>query len=132
MRSHPPTTTEYAVPTWPKSVDPADLLLGYNPLADELVVAFGGANRSHYVEPLDAGPADYVSLLLDPDTDEVVGVMIEQAREVAVARHPTWQPVLDAAPTEPTMRRADPAVWPLISAFIEDVREIARLHSANV
>jgi hypothetical protein len=119
------------VPIWPAVIDPADVLIGYNPFADELLVAFGGANRSHYAEPLDASAANYVSLLLDPATDQVVGVMVEQTREVAVTDHPSWRPILDTAPTEPVMRQAGADVRPALAKFVADVRSLARQHTAS-
>ena len=119
----PDATT--ATPTWPASVDPAQTLLSYNPLADELVILFGDAARPHVVEPLGGASPDYVSLLLDLESDaEVVGVMVEAAHGVAITEHPEWRSVVNAAPSEAVLSRPDQSVWPDLARFVADIRSL--------
>jgi hypothetical protein len=124
-------TTDHAMPIWPAVIDPADMLLGYNPFADELVLIFGDADRPHYAEPLDASSHAYLSLLLDPSSDEVVGVMVEHARLSAIANHPEWVSILDAAPSDPILRHAHFHLWPALAKFVADVQSLARQQAVS-
>jgi hypothetical protein len=121
-----PLDPTIAAPIWPESIAPAQILLSYNPLADELVILFGDATRPHIVEPLDGDAPDYVSLLLDLESDaEVVGIMVESAHGTAIAEHPEWRAFVNAAPSHAGRRRPDPEVWPALAAFMAEVRSMA-------
>ena len=112
------------VPMWPGTIDPAEMFLNYDEEADRLTVAFGGAARPCTVDPVDGDAANYLSLRLDPLTEDVVGVELESVA-LALREHPRWRIVVNAAPTEPAMRRVSPDAWIALRAFVDEAKVLA-------
>jgi hypothetical protein len=123
-----PPNTKYR---WPDAtqLDPAEMLLSYDQRADMLSVAFGGKVRPAFNESLDEGPADYVMLRLDFDTEEVVGIEVEVVNRRALREHPTWRKVVEAATNQPRLTRIEPTAWPALTAFVQDVVDLSESSS---
>ncbi|MGH2559658.1 MAG: hypothetical protein ACRDJH_11380 [Thermomicrobiales bacterium] len=112
---------------WPDHslIDPADMLIDYDQPSDSLAIAFGGRVQPATIDPIDGEAGDYVSLRIDLENGEdVVGIEIENVG-MALDRHPTWRPVVEAAPTETQMSRVSPSVWPALAALVADVDRLS-------
>jgi hypothetical protein len=110
-------------PMWPTVIDPAQILLNYDREADRMAVVFDGAERSSVVDPVDGDAGNYLSLRLDAQTEDVLGVELESVT-LALHEHPGWRDIVVAAPTEPVMRRAKPVAWPALLTFVDEVRSM--------
>ncbi|MGH2532242.1 MAG: hypothetical protein ACRDJW_08020 [Thermomicrobiales bacterium] len=106
-------------------IDPADMLLGYDPTLDSLAIAFGGRVQPATIDPIDGDAGDYVSLRIDLDNgQDVVGIEIENVG-MALVRHPSWRPVVEAAPAESRMSRVNPSVLPALAALVADIDRLS-------
>jgi hypothetical protein len=116
------------IAVWPPPADltPDRVLFGYNPFADELVVAFGGTNRPALTNPVGGDAGDYLQLRVDLETERtIVGAQIDSARTVANEQFPQWNVLIDATAVVPAMHALPPAMWPAVTSFIRQVRELA-------
>ncbi|MGH2561466.1 MAG: hypothetical protein ACRDJH_20570 [Thermomicrobiales bacterium] len=112
-------------PWWPEIESlPARAELDYDPVTDSLLVAFDPTRPAEHFY-LDTGAHGYLALRLALDTAEVVGIVIEDLNTVALSRHPSWQRLVEIAGTR-SFKRAEPADYSAIAAFIADVLAIAR------
>ncbi|HET8522758.1 MAG TPA: hypothetical protein VFL82_05965 [Thermomicrobiales bacterium] len=117
------------VAVWPPQADLAAdrVLFAYNPLADELVVAFGGANRPAIMNPVEGDASNYLQLRLDLETERtIVGAQIDSARRVANAKYPHWNVLIDATEAASGMRALPPSMWPEVTSFLRQIRDIAQ------
>jgi hypothetical protein len=78
-------------PSYPYSFHPdqAGASLQYDDIIDSLIILFDDRPTTRVVEPINA----YASLLIDDDTDRVVGAMVEAFLTHAVHDHPELQPI---------------------------------------
>lgn len=107
---------------WPDLESALAARVDYDPDVDSLLVAFGPQRPAVNV-PLTTGERDYVYLLVDLDTDEVVGVEIEDVRAWALARHPAWASLVATASGEP--QAVPPAARSSLAAFLADIVDMA-------
>jgi hypothetical protein len=86
-------------PTWPAldRLPKRQIRFGYDRPTDTLFVDFYGRARPASSEPLGVGDRDYLFLRVDPVTQEVVGLQIEDFLAYAVGRHPEFVAALEIA-----------------------------------
>lgn len=109
---------------WPTAgVNPAAVWADYDPIADELLVYFDKPAGSTSVA-IGTPDRDYVYLLVDDDTDTVVGIHVDDLRVWVAAANPRWAPLATAA-VPPEQRRE------AISALIADAAGLFALHGAG-
>ncbi|MGH2532818.1 MAG: hypothetical protein ACRDJW_11010 [Thermomicrobiales bacterium] len=118
IASIPPSTHR----RWPDLETALAARVDYDPDVDSLFVAFGQPRPAVNV-PLTTGQRDYVYLVVDLDTEEVVGVEVEDVRAWALERHPDWAPLIDAASDDP--RPVPPPARSALAAFLADVVDMA-------
>lgn len=75
------------------SVDPAEVVIGYDRRSDTLLVHFFGLGHAS----VSVQVAPYLSLLTDPDTEEIVGLHVEGYLAAAVGDSPEAIELLDHA-----------------------------------
>lgn len=103
-------------PKWPDILPKSQFRITYDRPADTLFVDFYGEARPASSEPLDTGDRDYIFVRVDPLTDEVVGVQIEDFLAYAVKVNPNFvEPLTIAAMRGMTEQEA------------EDLRQWARV-----
>lgn len=88
--SNPESQLRVFHPIWPDANDLAvrRSLWSYDRFSDTMMVHFAGKPLSAVAVPLDIGPYDYLFARIDPETDRVVGVQIEDFLAFAVYQHP--------------------------------------------
>lgn len=115
-QQHEPLRTFH--PRWPdhRAIEPGLLVFNYWHEIDTLMVDFTGQNPPAVSVPLDlGGERGYFFLRLDPVTEEVVGLQIEDFLDYAIDRHPYLLDALDLAtlhgitPAEIARSRPKPA-----------------------
>lgn len=124
-------------PRWPdrRAVDPGLLVFNYWHEIDTLMVDFTGQNPPAVSVPLDlGGERGYFFLRLDPVTEEVVGLQIEDFLHYAVHRHPYLLDALDLAMlhgiTRAAIARVDQSLAPkadkraVTDALFDELRPI--------
>lgn len=86
-------------PTWPaiERLPEQQIRFSYDRPTDTLFVDFYGRARPASSEPLDVGDRDYLFVRVDPLTQEVVGLQIEEFLAYAVDRHPAFVAALAIA-----------------------------------
>lgn len=86
-------------PTWPmiERLPNRQIRFSYDRPTDTLFVDFYGRARPASSEPLDNGDRDYLFLRVDPVSQEVVGLQIEEFLAYAVGRHPEFVAALEIA-----------------------------------
>lgn len=97
-QQHEPLRTFH--PRWPdrRAIDPGLLVFNYWHEIDTLMVDFTGQNPPAVSVPLDlGGERGYFFLRLDPVTEDVVGLQIEDFLAYAIQRHPYLLDMLDLA-----------------------------------
>lgn len=79
-------------PIWPNANDEAvsRALWSYDRFSDTMMVHFSGKPLPAVAVPIEVGPYDYVFARVDPHTERVVGVQIEDFLAFAIAEHPSW------------------------------------------
>ena len=106
---------------WPEiPPDPARVRLAYGPLADELVIHFGGEAVPDVVDPMDAPAPGWLSVLLaeGPDEtagDEVIGLQVYPLLAGAATERPAWRVLAVGAPGPPATEEQRAAVADLIA-----------------
>lgn len=88
-------------PIWPAAVDAPNAQVGYNPLADELVVWFGRSSRAVSV-PIETPGRDYVFVLVDERSEDVVGIQVDNLVADVGGRHPGWLPLARPGAVDPS------------------------------
>jgi hypothetical protein len=78
--------------TW-ESVDPTRVLIRYDRPSDTLLMHLFGRDRNSVSVPIDR----YLYVMVDPDTEETIGVHIEGFLAQAVKEHPRHIDLLDYA-----------------------------------
>jgi hypothetical protein len=82
-------------PRWPaRGFEPARAWVDYDPAADELLVYFEQPTGSVSV-PIDTPERDYVYVLVDEESEAVVGIQVDAMRAWVGAAHPRWVPLAD-------------------------------------
>ena len=87
-------------PRWPvrSAIDPERVRFSYWQEVDTLMVDFTGRNSPAISVPLDLDREhDYLYLRLDPVTEEVVGLQIEDFLNFTIHRHSDFLDMLDLA-----------------------------------
>lgn len=125
-------------PRWPdrQAIDPDRLVFNYWHEIDTLMVDFTGQNPPAVSMPLDVGgDRGYFMLRLDPVTEDVVGLQIEDFLSYAIHRHPNLLAMLDLATLhgikpdeiEQLRRRVDPAARKraALAAVLDELRPLS-------
>lgn len=78
-------------PVWPNANDEGvrRALWSYDRDSDTMMVHFFGKSLPAVAVPIEVGPYDYVFARVDPQTERVVGVQIEDFLAFAVSAHPS-------------------------------------------
>lgn len=103
---------------WPDLATALAARIDYDPVSDTFLVAFA-PGRPAAGMALETGDREYAYLRVDLDTEEIVGIEIEDVHALAIGRHPTWAPLIAAATEEP--RSVPPALRSALAAFLADV-----------
>jgi len=112
-------------PRWPtRGIDLAGVWEEYDPIADELLVYFGGQPVGAVNVPIDSPDRDYVELLVDEETDEVVGLQVDALRAWVGRERPPWAPLADDGASPERRREA-------IASLIVEAAGLFALHGAG-
>jgi hypothetical protein len=86
-------------PKWPEieSLPKGQVRFTYDGRLDTLFVNFYGKARPAASEPLDVGERDYLFVRVDPLSQEVVGLQIEDFLSYAVGLYPGWVEAIEIA-----------------------------------
>lgn len=86
-------------PIWPKANDEAirHSLWSYDRFSDTMMVHFHGKSLPAFAVSIEVGPYDYLFARVDPKTERVVGVQIEDFLTFAVSQQPSLAWALDFA-----------------------------------
>jgi hypothetical protein len=85
-------------PTWQDAPDASRVAcVGYDAWADELVIRLANAAGKVGIGEPSVTPDDpYANVLADAETGEVIGVQVDDLRDVALRHVPHWAPVAAA------------------------------------
>ena len=112
-------------PRWPtRGIDPARVWEDYDPVADELLVFFGGKPVGAVNVPINTPERDYVDLLVDEETDDVVGLQVDALVVWVGAANPRWAPLADVRASAEQRREA-------VAALIADAAGLFALHGVG-
>ena len=112
-------------PRWPtRGIDPARVWEDYDPVADELLVYFGGKPVGAVNVPINTPERDYVDLLVDEETDDIVGLQVDALGVWVGAAYPRWAP-LGVDGVSPEERRE------AVAALIADAAGLFALYGAG-
>jgi hypothetical protein len=117
-----PRTKRGETQRWPDLETALSARVDYDPEVDSLFVAFDQRRPSVNI-PLETGDRDYIYLVVDLDSDEVVGIEVEDVQARALGRHPAWAPLVAAAGADP--QPIPPPERPALAAFLADVVSMA-------
>jgi len=116
-------------PAWPvpDTLDTAPMYVHYDPLADELLVYFGGRPVPKYVSPIGAPAGDYAAVLVGMDENddpsaEIVGLHVMPLLVGAVQKHPKWAILAWGALTD--FRYEEEMLRSALADFVAEVRDI--------
>jgi hypothetical protein len=116
-------------PRWPSldTIDPSRAAMNYWSDIDTLMIDFSGQARPAVSVPLDVGgDRDFVFLRVDPSTEEVVGLQIEDVVAHAVRERPALRHALGEAETHGTTAKDVLAVLAQSHGGPEGRREIIK------
>lgn len=112
-------------PRWPtRGIDPGEVWADYDAVADELLVYFGGGPTSAVNVPIDAPDQDSVDLLVEEESEAVVGLQVDALRSGVGRAHPRWAALADDDATSEQRRDA-------ITALIVDAAGLFALYGAG-
>jgi len=118
------TATRSFAPRWPiHGVDPTNAWADYDPVVDELLVYFGQPSGGVSV-PIDTPERDFVYLVVDEETEAVVGIQVDALGVWVSAAYPRWAPLMDRE-LSPELRSA------AIAALVTDAAGLAALYGAG-
>lgn len=120
----PPTLRTFA-PRWPaRGIDLDSAWVDHDRNADELLVYFSGRPVAAVTVPIDDATADHVSLLVDPETEAVVGLQVDAFEVHSGAAHSAWAPLADAISPANQRRTA-------LARLVADAAGLFALHGAG-
>lgn len=139
LKQREPPLRRY-LPRWPdpERIDPDGVRWTYWDDVDTLMVDLFGESRPAVSVPLDlGGDRDYLFLRIDPSTDDVVGVQIEDFLRYAVHRRPSLRGALVLAgrngptqPDSPPIPATNPATSrdrrALVATLLAELRNLVR------
>ena len=107
-------------PKWPATVDPSNARVEYDPSLDELLVWFDHSPRVASV-PIETPGRDYVFVLVDEDTEAVVGIQVDNLVADVGGRHPAWLALARPGAVEPSS----------VGTFVADVARLFAQYGAG-
>ena len=105
-----------------EAVDPEQIIIRYDRPSDTLLIHLFGRGRPSISVSTDR----YLHAMVDPDTEEIIGIHIEGFLAHAVKEHPRWIAVLDDAETRGitaaevrALQRSVLGVWRQLAADVQ-------------
>jgi len=110
-------------PRWPSEpIDPTGVQIHYNPLADELTLYFPGRPRRGVSDRIGSPGRESAAVIVDDETDEVVGIQIMPLLLSAVRERPGWGVLVWGALTD--FRFEESLLREAIGDFLDDVHDL--------
>lgn len=110
-------------PTWPSApIDPRHVDLSYYPPADELMLYFPGRRHGGVCDPINEPGGGDVAIVVDDDTNEIVGIQVIPLLVGAVQQHPRWAILAWGSLTE--FRYEDHTFRSEVAAFVAEVADL--------
>lgn len=122
-----------ARPEWPGPgvIDPSQIDVHFDPLADEFLVYFAGKPVPSFSDPFHVDGFEDVAILIDlqsddSSTNEVVGIQVMPLLVGAVQKHPEWAVLAWGALTG--FRYEEEMLRTALAAFVAEVRDLFERH----